>query len=52
MVLFGYDQGVVAEFGGDGGGAGSGGGSNGEQDGIGGPYMSGAIGGVARESKL
>lgn len=35
MVLFGYDQGVVAEFG--------------NQDG---PYMSGAIGGVARENKL
>ena len=35
MVLFGYDQGVVAEFG--------------SQDGA---FMSGAIGGVARESKI
>ena len=35
MVLFGYDQGVVAEFG--------------NQNG---PFMSGALGGVARESKI
>ena len=35
MVLFGFDQGVVTEFG-----------NQAE------PYMSGAIGGVARESKM
>lgn len=46
MVLFGYDQGVVAEFGNQDGGRGAGG------SGGAGLFMSGAVGGVARESKL